>query len=80
MATVNPLPRDRAAEDTHPIYDALVKASGKVPNIFGVMAHRPAVLRHFMPFYAAVTREGTVEARYKELAYLKTSLVNGCEY
>jgi len=24
--------------------------------------------------------EGTVEPRYKELAYLKTSLLNGCEY
>jgi AhpD family alkylhydroperoxidase len=25
-------------------------------------------------------RDGTVEPRYKELAYLKTSLLNGCEY
>jgi AhpD family alkylhydroperoxidase len=23
---------------------------------------------------------GTVEAKHKELAYLKTSLLNGCEY
>jgi hypothetical protein len=32
------------------------------------------------PLYGAVMDEGTVEARYKEFAYLKTSLLNGCEY
>ncbi len=80
MSTVNPLPREGAAEEVHALYDSLAKAYGKMPNIFAVMAHRPSALRLFMPFYAAVTREGTVEARYKELAYLKTSLINGCEY
>ena len=80
MAIVNPIPAEQAAEDVKPIYDGLTKAYGKMPNMFAVMAHRPSVLKHFMPFYAAVMREGTVEARYKELAYLKASTVNGCEY
>ncbi|MBI2526099.1 MAG: carboxymuconolactone decarboxylase family protein [Candidatus Rokubacteria bacterium] len=80
MATVNPLPRPQAAEEAQPIYDALTKAYGKMPNMFGVMAHRPSVLKHFMPFYAAVMRAGTVEPRYKELAYLEASTLNGCEY
>ncbi|MBI5628579.1 MAG: carboxymuconolactone decarboxylase family protein [Candidatus Rokubacteria bacterium] len=80
MATVNPIQAEQAAEDVKPIYDGLTKAYGKMPNMFAVMAHRPSVLKHFMPFYAAVMREGTVEARYKELAYLKASTVNGCEY
>jgi alkylhydroperoxidase family enzyme len=51
-----------------------------MPNIFGVMAHRPAALRSFLPFFLAVVQQGTVEPRYKELAYLKASMVNGCEY
>jgi alkylhydroperoxidase family enzyme len=51
-----------------------------MPNIFGLMAHRPEVLAKFLPFYSAVMEGGTVEARYKELAYLKTALINGCEY
>ncbi len=80
MATVNPIPAEQAAEDVKPIYDGLTKAYGKMPNMFAVMAHRPSVLKHFMPFYAAVMREGTVEAWYKELAYLKASTINGCEY
>ncbi len=44
------------------------------------MAHRPNVLKHFLGLYGAIMREGTVEGKYKELAYLKTSMVNGCEY
>ncbi len=33
-----------------------------------------------MPLYGAVIDKGSVEAKYKELAYLKTALINGCEY
>jgi alkylhydroperoxidase family enzyme len=80
MATVPPLPRDKAAKDIKPIYDSMIGKFGKMPNFFGLMAHRPAVLKNFLPFYAAVTGEGTVEAKLKELAYLKTSNVNGCRY
>jgi len=80
MAVVNPIPKEKASGDLKPIYDDLEKAFGRVPAIFGVMAHRPNVLKHFLGLYGAIVREGTVEAKYKELAYLKTSMVNGCEY
>jgi alkylhydroperoxidase family enzyme len=80
MAVVNPLPREKAATEVREIYDAMQKSFGKMPNFFAAMAHRPEVLKRFVPLYGAVINEGTVEARYKELAYLKTSLTNGCEY
>jgi len=44
------------------------------------MARSPEALLHFMPLYGAVINKGSVEAKYKELAYLKTALINGCEY
>jgi alkylhydroperoxidase family enzyme len=44
------------------------------------MAHRPEVLKHFVPLYGAIVSQGTVEPKLKELAYLKVSVVNGCEY
>ena len=56
------------------------KAFGRMPNIFGIMARRPAALKAFLPLYNSVVGEGTVEGKYKELAYLKTSHVNGCAY
>jgi len=80
MAVVNPLPKEKAAPELHEIYEAMNKKFGKMPNFFATMARRPNVLQTFLPLYAAITGEGTVEQRYKELAYVKTSLVNGCEY
>ncbi|MFQ5663541.1 MAG: carboxymuconolactone decarboxylase family protein [Terriglobia bacterium] len=80
MAVVNPIPKEKAAAELQPLYDDLSKKFGRMPNIFAVMAHRPNVLKHFLPFYAAVMADGTIEAKYKELAYLKTAILNGCEY
>ena len=80
MGVVNPLTKEQAAPDVHDIFDKLSARSGKVPNIFAVMAHRPAVLNTFLPAYAAIVNQGTVEAKYKELAYLRASMVNACEY
>ena len=80
MAVIDPIPREKAPAELQETYDALTKGAGRVPDFYGVMAHHPAVLKNFVPLYAAVMKEGTVEARYKELAYLKTSHLNGCEY
>lgn len=80
MAVIHPVPREKAPDDVKAVYDNLSKTFGMVPKIFGVMAHRPGALKNLLALYGAVMNEGTVEAKYKELAYLKTSLVNGCEY
>ena len=80
MAVIDPIPTDKAPDDLKSMYDDLTKTFGRVPNIFAVMAHRPGALKAFRPLYAAVISGGTVEGKHKELAYLKTSLLNGCEY
>lgn len=80
MAVVNPLPKEKAAPEVHETYEGMTQRFGRVPNFFATMAHRPSVLKNFIPFYGSILNEGTVEARYKEFAYLKTSLLNGCEY
>ena len=80
MNVVTPLPKEKAAAEVHGIYDGVSKKFGKMPNIFGLMAHRPDVLAKFLPLYSAIIDGGTLEPRYKEFAYLKTSLINGCEY
>ena len=80
MAVVNPLPKEKAALELHETYDGMTKRFGKMPNFFAAMAHRPSVLAKFLPLYGAIVTEGTVEPRYKELAYLKTAMTNSCEY
>lgn len=77
---IAPISRDQAAAGVQPIFDRLTQAFGQMPAFFGTMARSPEALEHFMPLYGAVINKGSVEAKYKELAYLKTALVNGCEY
>ena len=80
MGAVSPLTKEQASPEVKDTFEKLAARGGKVPNIFAAMAHRPAVLNAFLPLYKAVVNEGTVEAKYKELAYLRASTVNGCEY
>jgi uncharacterized peroxidase-related enzyme len=80
MAAVNPVPKEKADPQLSEIYEKMTKKYGKMPGFFAKMAHRPSVLKNFLSMYAAIVNEGTVEAKYKELAYLKTALINGCLY
>jgi uncharacterized peroxidase-related enzyme len=77
---VSPLSKDQAAPAVQPIFDKLTHVFGHMPSFFATMARSPPALEHFVPLYGAVIDKGTVEAKYKELAYLKTALINGCEY
>ena len=80
MGMVNPLTKEQASPELLETFEKLAARGGKVPNIFAAMAHRPSVLKTFLPLYKAVVNEGTIEPKYKELAYLRASMVNGCEY
>ncbi|HLJ51458.1 MAG TPA: peroxidase-related enzyme [Bryobacteraceae bacterium] len=80
MSIVNPVTEEQAAPEVRgTLYDHKQRL-GKVPNFFASMAHRPDVLKAFLPLYGAIVNQGSVDHKYKELAYLRTSMVNGCEY
>ena len=80
MAVISPVAKEKADSQIKEIYDQLESKHGRIPSFFGMMAHRPEVLKNFLPLYASIANHGTIEPRYKELAYLKTSMLNGCEY
>jgi len=77
---IQPLEKEQVAQSVRGIYDQLGKRSGRVINFFKVMAHKPAALGPFLEFYKQVWAEGALSPKLKELAYLRTSLMNGCEY
>lgn len=77
---IQPLAKEKASPELTGLYDALTKKFGRIPGIFGVMAHRPGALLGMVSINSAVVEQGTIDPRYRELAYLKTSLINGCEY
>ncbi len=79
-AAISPVSKESAGAAAQPLLEKLSHNFGKVPSFFGTMARMPEGFAAFVPFYGAVIDGGTVEKKYKELAYLKTSLINGCEY
>ena len=80
MGSPKPLTKEQASAELHRIYDKIQDNIGKMPNVFGVVARFPAALKTLVPFYDAVMNQGNIEAKYKELAYLKTSSINDCRY
>jgi alkylhydroperoxidase family enzyme len=77
---VHPVEKSDAPEAVRTIYETLEKSLGRVPTTFKMLAHRPEVLRAFLPLYNAVWAEGTLAQKLKALAAVRTSLLNGCEY
>ena len=80
MGIPKPLTKDQAPAESHKIYDKMQEDIGRMPNIFGVLARFPAALKTLILFYDTVLSKGKIEAKYKELAYLKTSMINECQY
>jgi alkylhydroperoxidase family enzyme len=53
---------------------------GRVSNLLRMLAHKPDVLRAYNQLSGAVWPDGALSVRTKELAYLRASILNGCEY
>ena len=62
-----------------PVYDDILKSTGRVLNITKLMAHHPPTVPAFQAWYRT-TREGPLDLKLRQLAYVKTSQLNRCEY
>src|SRR5271155_484190 len=76
MARVGLIERESASPEVREIYDVVLR--GMPGNIQKVLAHRPEMLKNFLPFYASVGR--SLDRKLYELIYLRVSLINGCHY
>jgi uncharacterized peroxidase-related enzyme len=77
---LRPLAREEADGSVHADFDAFVKARGKVPNLFGTLARRPALMRAVAALLREAMAPGEVPVRLKELVALRVSRANGCDY
>jgi alkylhydroperoxidase family enzyme len=71
--------REQAPAPVQRVYDALHKATGRVLNIFRLMAHHPVSLSLFLEWYPTL-REGSLDLGLRQLAYVRASQVNRCNY
>ena len=77
---ISRLDKEQVDEETAKIFDVYLKERGNVPNMFRTVAHRPEIFRTMIAHFRAVMNTGTVPAKLKELAIVRTSQLNGCEY
>jgi uncharacterized peroxidase-related enzyme len=76
MARITLIGPDTASPEVKEIYETTLR--GKPGNVQKALAHRPDMLKNFLPFYASVGR--SLERKLYELIYIRVSMINGCHY
>ena len=68
-------------EDIRARITAVQEKAGFVPNVFAVLAHRPAEFRAFFDYHdALMLKEGGLSKGEKEMIVVATSAANDCHY
>jgi uncharacterized peroxidase-related enzyme len=78
MPHVNPLKTSDAPEQSQPILNAIEEKFGKSLNIFSTAAYQPDVLSGMTQLNDGI--QNHLPDKFRELAYLKASKINRCEY
>jgi uncharacterized peroxidase-related enzyme len=76
MARIVLISNETASPEVTEIYEKTLR--GKPGNAQKALAHRPEMLKNFLPFYASVGR--SLDRKLYELIYLRVSLINQCHY
>lgn len=80
MVRISRLGRRDVGDAVGEIYDRFARQRGNVPNMFRTVAHRPEILQTMIAHMEAVLNTGTLPTALKELAIVRTSQMNNCEY
>jgi uncharacterized peroxidase-related enzyme len=76
MARIALVAAENAPPEVLEVYEKALR--GKPGNAQKALAHRPELLKNFLPFYASVGR--SLDRKLYELIYIRVSLINGCHY
>lgn len=83
MRYMKPIPVAEAQGEAAKLFCGVEKMLGRVANSFAVMAYQPYVAKAILPLTVTLMREGlgtVLPTKIKEMAVIKTSHLNGCEY
>jgi alkylhydroperoxidase family enzyme len=78
MPHIQPLSDEQASPEAKALFAKLQSAFKMVPNIFRTMGHAPGVLEGTMAFDRAIHSD--LDPKLRELAYIKASKINHCNY
>jgi alkylhydroperoxidase family enzyme len=78
MALIIPLADAQASDAAKSIFQTLQAKMGKVLNFFRTLGHAPEILQATLTFNQAIQKD--LDPKLRELAYLKTTQINKCNY
>ncbi|QDT04768.1 Carboxymuconolactone decarboxylase family protein [Rubripirellula lacrimiformis] len=78
MPYVQPLDIDDAPKKSQPILTAIQEKFGRSMNIFSTAAHQPDLLGGMTQINDGIRND--LPDKFRELAYMKASHINACEY
>jgi uncharacterized peroxidase-related enzyme len=76
MARIRLVTPDVAPPEVLEIFEKTLRS--KPGNAQKALAHRPEMLKNFLPFYASVGR--SLDRKLYELIYIRVSMINQCHY
>lgn len=79
MAAISYVEREQASSEVQAIYDELEKAFGCVEDFFKAMAHAPDMMQTLIFSFDKYVKT-KLDPKLRELAFLKSSKVNGSQY
>lgn len=81
MPDIHPVSDAEASAEVRRIFAAMEKSGAKVSPFFRMLAHKPAMLRAYNQVSGALWADDSkLPAKLKDLAYLRASIINGCEF
>jgi len=70
---------DTASEASNPLFAAVKKQLGVVPNLMKLVGHSPAALEGYLSLNGALAK-GKLDAKLRESIALAVAEYNGCDY
>ena len=78
---MRPVSDDEASPEVRRVFEAMENAGTNVSPFFRMLARKPPILRAYNQLSGALwAGNSKLPAKLKDLAYLRASILNGCEY
>lgn len=79
MARISSLDPADSEGSNRTVFQQLLNERGSIPALARTLAHRPEILRTLVAHLASVMRDGTVQARLKELIAVRVGQIHRCD-
>jgi uncharacterized peroxidase-related enzyme len=80
MPRIAPVDPHEAPQEIAAIYEELKKTKWRIPMMYQILAHHPAILKSHENYFDAVMNRGLLDRKLKELIAYKVASLNGCAY